>query len=453
MTVGESLPFIKNYVVTLNEALKESSIDEELTRIQIYWLSFVILGILVTNSVCWARINRSSLGEYSTSAISWMFRKSRIKWDKLLYASTLRIIEEYNIRSGILVVDDTDSERSKQTKKIAKTHKIKDKKRGGYFNGQNLVFLVFVSKQITIPVGFEFYEPNPELKKWKKEDNRLKSLKIAKKDRPKEPKKNPRYPGKKELAIKLLTAFIHSYPFLKIHSVIADSFYGSESFMREARNATKQDQVISQIRKNQLVFANGNYIQIKDYFANKTPVIQTVNLRGNEQTITYCSDKLKVKSHQKKYTIIALKYEDEKEYRYLLISDMTRLAVDVIKTFAIRWLVEVFFQDWKSYEGWDQMAMQPGIDGADRSVTLSLLCDHVLFFHKDQKNLFKNGCSAATVGSLRNKVLMESLSKFIENIVNSDKPKEALEKFNETMVEIFQLQDSAKHMRNIDIDI
>ena len=43
--------------------------------------------------------------------------------------------------------------------------------------------------------------------------------------------------------------------------------------------------------------------------------------------------------------------------------------------------MEVFIQDWKSYEGWSQLTKQPGEEGARHSVILSLLVDHSLFVH------------------------------------------------------------------------
>ena len=52
-------------------------------------------------------------------------------------------------------------------------HKIKDKASGGFINGQKLVFLCLVTDIVSIPVGFEFYRPDPELKKWKKNDEKL----------------------------------------------------------------------------------------------------------------------------------------------------------------------------------------------------------------------------------------------------------------------------------------
>ncbi|KJU81953.1 hypothetical protein MBAV_005857 [Candidatus Magnetobacterium bavaricum] len=48
-----------------------------------------------------------------------------------------------------------------------------DKETGGYIIGQNIVFIVLVTPKITIPVGFEFYVPEPEMTKWYKEEKRL----------------------------------------------------------------------------------------------------------------------------------------------------------------------------------------------------------------------------------------------------------------------------------------
>src|SRR5665647_2506915 len=168
MIIGSSLPFISEYISAVNESIKKLNPNKNLSRLQRYWLSFVILGLIVTNSLCWARYERFSIGKLTVGQISWMFRKAKIAWELLLQASTLHLIKAYNIKEGVLAIDDTDKERSKNTTQIAKVHKIKDKKTGGYFNGQNLVFLVLVSRNITIPVGFCFYEPDPKQSAWRK---------------------------------------------------------------------------------------------------------------------------------------------------------------------------------------------------------------------------------------------------------------------------------------------
>jgi len=174
MFIKEPLPFVSQFIEELNNGIKERYPNEKLSRIQRLWLGFCIMGIYVTNTVCWAKFEKASFGKYSLGALSWMFRNSRIPWNNLLVVSTIIILKRYGITSGSIGIDDTDKKRSKSTKKISKVHKIKDKSSGGYIMGQSLVFLVLITKKITIPVGFGFFEPDPELRAWKKQEYKLK---------------------------------------------------------------------------------------------------------------------------------------------------------------------------------------------------------------------------------------------------------------------------------------
>ncbi|MFT5747022.1 MAG: hypothetical protein ACI9XO_004574 [Paraglaciecola sp.] len=71
---------------------------------------------------------------------------------------------KYKLTEGSIEIDDTERERSKNAKEIYHLGKQKEKKSGGGFMGQSLVFVLLVTKKITIPVGFEFYKMNPNLK-------------------------------------------------------------------------------------------------------------------------------------------------------------------------------------------------------------------------------------------------------------------------------------------------
>jgi hypothetical protein len=145
-----------------------------------------------------------------------MFCKARIAWEMLLQASIIHLFSAYGITSGVLVIDDSDRERSKNTTEISKVHKIKNKKSSGYFNGQNLIFLLLVSDTLTVPVGFYFHEPDPKMTAWRKEEKRLKEQEVAKCYRPPLPAENPNYPNKKILALKLLSNFIALFPAIRI---------------------------------------------------------------------------------------------------------------------------------------------------------------------------------------------------------------------------------------------
>ena len=145
MIITESASFIKRYIEDLNNSLERYQPGARLTFTQKTWLNFCLTGILMVNAVCWAKFERASLGNYKLAALSWMFRKGKIFWDYLLIASVMLILTKYGIISGVLVLDESDRARSKNTKRIYKTHKQKHKASGGYVNGQTVVLLLLVT--------------------------------------------------------------------------------------------------------------------------------------------------------------------------------------------------------------------------------------------------------------------------------------------------------------------
>ena len=158
------------------------------------------------------------------------------------------------------------------------------------------------------------------------------------------------------------------------------------------------------------------------------------------------SARLSVCSHKTKRFIVAIKYEEEETYRSLMASDLTWRTLDIVQGHSLRWLVEVFVQDWKGHEGWVQLTKQPGEEGARRSVILSLLVDHVLFVHPDQEAQLKNNLPAYTVGSLRANVQVECLVDVIEALVSSDDSQSRLKHFTKALHEVFAFGRSKKHM-------
>ena len=66
------------------------------------------------------------------------------------YCKRQAYLENYGITSGVLVLDESDRARSKNTKRIHKAHKQKHKASGGYVNGQTVVLLLLVTDSITV---------------------------------------------------------------------------------------------------------------------------------------------------------------------------------------------------------------------------------------------------------------------------------------------------------------
>jgi hypothetical protein len=450
MLIAEPLPFIKDYVREMNTAIKAHCPEKNLSRIQQYWLSFCIMAIMVTNSVCWARFQKASIGQYRIGALAWMFRKSSIAWELLLHMSVRVILRQYGITEGNIGIDDTDKRRSKSTKKLFHVHKIKDKPSGGYIMGQSIVFLVLITPKITIPVGFCFHMPDPVLSAWHKNDQKLKKQGVPKKLRPAKPDRDPNYPTMPQIALNLLEEFKRAHGHIRIRCIFADALYGTEEFLDQAAKLFGGIQVISQIRANQLIRFRNRNMPVEKYFASFPGTLQTIRVRGGEEIKAVLgSARLHVHAHRKKRFVIALKYEGEDEYRYIIASDLSWRTLDIVEAYTLRWLVEVFFQDWKGNEGWGTLTKQIGEEGSNRSLILSLLVDHSLLFHPVQLARIENKLPAYTVGSLTAKVKVEGMLATFEQIILSDAPVKRFKEFAKSIEDnVIVLNPSTKHMVN-----
>ena len=331
---------------------------------------------------------------------------------------------------------------------LAHLYKLRDKESGGYVWGQSLVFLLLVTPKISIPVGFTFYQPAPELSAWYKKEKALKKQGVPKRQRPSQPPANPLYPTKQlASALGLLGQFTMQHPAFKVTCIMADALYGTALFVDGASALFGGVQVISQIRSNQKVRLQKHEQNVTDDLATHPGTPDTIRIRGGEEVVAIVgSARLYVCSHKTKRFVVARKYEGEDTYRYLIASDLTWRTLDIVQGQTLRWLVEVFVQDWKSQEGWSQLTKQPGAEGARHSVILSLLVDHALFVHPDQHAQLTHNLPAYTVGSLRAHVQVECLVDVVERLVSSEAPQEQLHRFTHALHQMFAFGRSKKHM-------
>ena len=237
------------------------------------------------------------------------------------------------------------------------------------------------------------------------------------------------------------------HPGIRVHCIVADALYGTAPFVDGASALFGGVQVISQARSNQNIQVHQREQHLTDYFAAHPGTPQTIRIRGGDERVAMVrSARLYVCAHKTKRFIVAIKYEEEETYRSLMASDLTWRTLDIVQGHSLRWLVEVFVQDWKGHEGWAQLTKQPGEEGARRSVILSLLVDHGLFYHPDQHAKLKRNLPAYTVGSLRANVQVECLVNVIETLMSSDAPQEQLLRFTYAVHEVFAFSRSKKHM-------
>jgi hypothetical protein len=88
--IAQPAPFVSVFIDALDRAIREQSPHHGMSAMQHTWLAFCVTAVLVTDSMCWARVARASLGTYSLAALSWMFRHSKIPWDALFGGECMR---------------------------------------------------------------------------------------------------------------------------------------------------------------------------------------------------------------------------------------------------------------------------------------------------------------------------------------------------------------------------
>ena len=450
MIMGNPLPFVEEYVERLSASLDSHQPKAGLSRGQKAWLSFCLMGIIVTESVCWQKFVRAGLGRYSEALLSWYFR-APMEWGLLLSFSVRLLLESFGTWEGVLVLDDTGKRRSKVTKRIPYVHYFKDKQGTGTMRGQEVVFLVLVTAVVTIPVAFAFYQPDPAYSAWVKADKGLKRQGVPKSKRPAPPPDNPAYPNKQQLALGLLKQFAHDHPLVKVKAILADALYGSAQFMVQAGAPFAEPQVISQLRHNQKVHHRGRSWRLDEYFRAYPGVRQTVCIRGGETVAVWVSSaRLYVEAHGCKRFVVAIRYPDQNEYRYLVASALSWRTLDIVQAHTLRWLVEVAIEDLKVYEGWGQATKQPGEEGSSRGLILSLLCDHCLLLHPDQQARVDQQQPLSTIGSLQRRLQLDSLVAWLQQWLDDDAFADKLDQLAQAIQPLFPLQPSKKHLHRRD---
>jgi hypothetical protein len=451
MWIGRTpMRFIQDYLAHLNEGLEVESPGKGLSALQILWIGFCLMGILLTNTICWAKFERMSFAAYTQQALSWMFRHSKLPWDKLLRISVGMILRKFGIKGGYLLVDDKNHHRSKNAKKLHRLHKIKDKKTGGYVLGQNLVMLYFVTEKISIPVGFSFYAPDPDQKQWRATIKQMKKDGISKELWPPAPHPLADYPKKYEIAHRLLKEFKDSFPAMNVKAVLADNLYGHLPFIQGIEVLWPGMQVITKMRKNQKIHYGKRAHRCDQHFASYGGWEQKLTIRGREsKTVWANGGRLYVPSHSSKRFVIAMKYDGEKEYRYLMATNLSWNMKEVMSAFSVRWLIEVFFEDWSGHHGFCSLAKQCGEEGSLRPLILSLLFDHCFLFHEDQRAFLEHQQPLATFGSLIEKTRVMALCDLIQQILEEESPKIKLQQLVDGLEELYPLRPSKKHMIDI----
>ena len=329
----ETTAFIEN----INE-VHQATGAKSLSKKQIRFLSACICAICWFGKISWASFGRFFL-DISAQSYSYMLKRSSIPWGSLWLSAVIFTLNIFRVKKAVISIDDTQRARSNRTKKIFGVFKDFDKKYGGFRFFQNIMMVCLVTDKVTIPLFFAFYRPDPKFTEWKKAD---KEAKESNKPRPKKPKPKEKYPRRNMIAMKLLEiaiAFTKDKRLkqkLQVRTVVADSAFFCQ---RNEIIVRKLGLVfISQLKKNQRCKqGSGSETSIEEFFKDRPSKTMTLSVRPrSSQKVEYICEMLHIKRLGKKCHVIAIRYKESCDFRYLNCNDFTWQVKDSISGYSLR---------------------------------------------------------------------------------------------------------------------
>lgn len=461
--LSQALPWIQNIVQEISRHAGHG----------LYAAGINNTAVILTHMLCFRQINlaaieRLTLSIFTLSALSIFCKRQRDAIANLYVNAVFLILLKY---PGVLIsflIDDSDKGRSKTIKVLAYVFKSICKATGGYHNCQNIVFICAVTSFVTIPIGFRFYVPDPEIRQWRESRKKIKRCKrCLKRDKSKrckrcmkklkalgpKPTRNPTYKTRLELAEdllkksgELLTKLSKKDRIYKLTSVIADAAYMSPALVCYMKKTFPKVSFISQLRSNQMVKNKSDkYKSLKEYFSHSPRVSKQIAIRHAKKEVEYSSARLFIKSHGERMHVVAMRYSGEQKFRYIVCSDLTWRAEDIIRHYGLRWLVEVAIWEWKQYSGIGKGACLYGVEGASCVQHLSLLGVCLFLLHPMQLLLARKGQPLYTAGCLSRRMLMDFFCQAFQNMLSQDDPHAALAQLRKGLDEVMAMKLSKKH--------
>ena len=418
-----------------------------LSKKQMVLVSRLLTGMILLGSFKLNRIAVLFLLQTSPHAMHAMLRRSGIPFRLLFWGGLKLIFQQFGIRIITIQIDDTERTRSKNCKILPFVRKALCKVTGGWIQAQNIVFIVLVTEKVTIPCWFCFHKP-AELSKEQK--------KICKKNPRRTKDFDPTYRTKVDLAC--IGLFIVSRLLKRMEKELGLSIQikvaaGDNGFacaqIQQAVAKYFGCQYVSKANPNQNVRSRGIELSLGEFFKRFNHIQRTISIRGKNIAVEYKAARVFISSYGRKVFAVAIRYQGERDWQYLFGTDLTWKAESIIKAYGLRWLVEVFFEDWKQYDGWGVGALQRSDEGAVRGLFLSLLTDlFLLYFQNTDESLQEHGRNELySAGTVIRHLQAKAIHQAIEGVLEHDNPRKRLAEIQEKLLEIVEKRVSLKHGR------
>ena len=99
----EPIKFIKNYVTSLSESLKEQGYP--ITKTQQLNFTLLLSVILSCNRVFLSDVELTTMCKHTGASKWWSTKKSSLPWGKIFLFSVQIMLKSYGITGGVIAID------------------------------------------------------------------------------------------------------------------------------------------------------------------------------------------------------------------------------------------------------------------------------------------------------------------------------------------------------------
>ena len=422
-------------------------------------VSFWLTAILITGAFKVKAIARFTLNQLTANSIFALLKRGSVPLMALFWGAIKLVIKKYGLVNVVIVIDDSNRTRSKNCRKLPGVSKTKCKETGGWVMAQNYIFICLVTDRITIPIWFGAYKPSEIVKKIKEDDK--KNGRPKRKFTPSHIKAlDKNYRTKTDIALigiawvaRLLQKLRdETGEKIKIKCCAADCAFSSPKIQRTIRKKLACP-LVAKMRENAKVVPKGEKkgISVTDYFADLPSKTTEVSQRGKKENIEYKSGVLHVKAFGRKVSMVASRTKEDRNWRYIFVSDLGWEPETILNGYSFRWIIEVFFRDWKQHDGWGRGGMQRSAKGMIQGIYLSLIADLFLLYYQDLVfDSHHNGreIHLNTAGNVVKTLQSEAIIEVSKELVESDKPDQLFEAYKTSLREMNTFTRSLKHSQD-----
>jgi SRSO17 transposase len=339
------------------------------------------------------RISNNAIEAPGESALYKYLKKSEWK-NKIIEHNRLSFLSMFfdnNVKSkepGFLIIDDTvnPKKKAKSMEGLSFNHSHTEGKR---IKSHCIVSSQFVCGSISMPLNYQLYLSKENCTKFNRE-----------------------FKGKSDIAIDIINNFNKPTNCNKIYSLV-DSWYSSERLIKNC--LANQMHLIGAIRSNRLITPNFVRMQVGQFFkALPKEIFDVVTVKDSR----YKTYEFNAKLGKSDLTVkVVLSYEIKKNDDvipiYLISTDTSLSAKEIISYYLNRWNIEVSYKHFKTDLGFDEYKIR-SLKAIERYLLIVHLAMNFLQVYR-----YRNNISYKTLGECIEDIIRTKFKSIVDFIYHA----------------------------------